>query len=808
MSNPARIIAAFILAVFLGGMSAFAQVDEFKQFEGVIKGIVVEFIGPKSVTENYVRTHIRLKPGDRYFLGRENEDLKRLLGTDEFYNIIVGSQKVGAEIDLVFKLQCNPRVVAIDVVSASKEPNKDLKIKKAKLFKAIQSREGDKFLDRKVAADIRILRDEYFKLGYHQVKVQKQPGGINAEQGTISLTYLVEEGEKVKIERIEFPDTKAFTEKKLKGVVKTRERRRWYNPLTWITGDGRLMEDTLSEDLERIQAHYQENGFLDASATAQTVKDAKNMVFLKFVVNEGRQYRVGDVNFEFVSDGKKVDATYKPVFAESNLLAKLKLTSGKIFQPGILDRSNKQGDMESIKGLYGSRAYVDARVDVEQHANVKTGAIDLVYRIEERDQVDVELVRIQGNDKTKDIVIRRELAITEGEPFDLGRVELSKRRLEGTRLFQSVHAFPESIDLERRKNLVISVKESDTGQMGFGGGFSTDYGALAHVFFSQENFDITRWRSPNMTQGAGQKFRMRSAMGFRRADHTMDFEEPWFLGRKLKLDAGLFHRENEYYSDRFNVVETGMRFGLERTLFGNDFFRGGINYSIENIGLVKFEDGASAEISSEAGHSLISKLGANLSYDTRGGGFPPNRGHKTTLSAGVAGGPVGGEADFYSVDLYSAWYFKGLGNGHIIEVIGHGAVADPYGDSSKVPYYHRLFLGGSSSLRGFQYREVGPRDSSNDPIGGNTLLAGTFEYSIPTPFDMLRLAAFYDAGVVNRDSYDFDFSNYNDNWGIGVRMDIPRLGPMRIDIGFPIRDDGRNGGSSRFNFSFGYTTAF
>ncbi|MSR66054.1 MAG: outer membrane protein assembly factor BamA [Pedosphaera sp.] len=808
MSNSARTITAGLFAVCLWVISAFAQVDEFKQFEGVIKSIGVEFVGPKAVTENYVRTHIRLKPGDRYFLGRENEDLKRLLGTDEFYNIIVITQKVGQELNVVFKIQCNPRVVAIDVVLDGKEPGKELKLKKAKLLKAIQSREGEKFLDRKVAADIRILRDEYFKSGYHQVKVQKQPGGINAEQGTIALTYLVDEGEKVKIERIEFPATKAFSEKQLKGVVKTRERRRWYNPLTWFTGDGRLMEDTLQEDLERIQAHYQEKGYLDASATAQPVKDAKNKVFLKFIVNEGRQYRVGDVTFEFVKDGKKADATHTPVFSETNLLAKLKLTSGKIFQPGNLDRSNKQSDIEILKSLYGARAYVDVRIDVEQHANVKTGAIDLLYRIDERDPVDVELVRIQGNDKTKDIVIRRELAITEGEPFDLGRVELSKRRLEGTRLFQSVHAFPETIDLERRKNLVISVKEADTGQMGFGGGFSTDYGALVHVFFSQENFDLFRWRSPNALQGAGQKFRMRSAIGFSRTDHSMDFEEPWFLGRKLKFDASLFHRENEYYSDQFDIVETGMRLGLEKTLFGNDFIRGGINYSIENVGMVNFESGTSAEMLTESGHTLISKFGANLSYDTRGGGFPPNRGQKTILSAGIAGGPVGGEADFYNIDLYSAWYFKGLGKGHIIELIGHGAVTDPYGDSSKVPYYHRLFLGGSSSLRGFKYREVGPRDSSDAPIGGNTLVAGTFEYSVPTPFEIIRFAAFYDVGLVRRDAYDFGFSDYNDNWGIGMRMDIPRLGPLRIDIGFPIRDDGKNGGTSRFNFSFGYTTAF
>ena len=115
----------------------------------------------------------------------------------------------------------------------------------------------------------------------------------------------------------------------------------------------------------------------------------------------------------------------------------------------------------------------------------------------ERDPVNVGLVKIEGNEKTKDFVIRRELAISPGEPFDLGKMENSRSRIEGLRLFESVRATPEYSDRERGstvENLVVSVKESNTGRFQIGGGFSTDYGAFAHVIVAQENFDIMRWR--------------------------------------------------------------------------------------------------------------------------------------------------------------------------------------------------------------------------------------------------------------------------------------------------------------------------
>ena len=158
--------------------------------------------------------------------------------------------------------------------------------------------------------------------------------------------------------------------------------------------------------------------------------------------------------------------------------------------------------------------------------------------------------------------------------------------------------------------------------------------------------------------------------------------------------------------------------------------------------------------------------------------------------------------------LKSAWYFKGLREGHTIEFLSQAAVVDNIKNGQTVPYLYRHGLGGSRNLRGYDFREVGPRGSAGDYIGGNTMVHATLEYTVPTPFEIARLATFYDIGVVNLDAYDFGVSNYNDDVGIGLRLQIPFLGPIRFDYAMPLTDDGYNGGGGRFSVNMGYTTTF
>ena len=911
-----KLVRLCILLVLIAGTYLYGQ-------KGITE-ITVEVAGSGSVNEKYVQDNIRTQKGDKYFPGRVNEDVVGLMKTGRFEDIRVLEENVGTDgVKLIFRVRAFPLVTDVKLLLLNRQIKPDeairnpalvdlmeaeyLSIKQSKLLKVLKMVKGQQFNAARLHADEKALENEYLKKGYYPIKVKGQRVGG-------SVRYIISEGEKFRIERGEMVFESvaevplSFSQKDLRKKVKTRQRRVWYNPVSWFVDDGKLNPKEYREDIEKLESFYRDQGYLDVQvqishgadkvlsspeyealraklfqsrlAHAKTVEDLNDAerrladmgegdnefeldrlvdtaesklndaedvlddaedefedymdevdrVPFVFSVKEGPQYKVGKISFQH---GRRVNGkfqvvtsedypAFKPVIAPNVLLSMMSLRAGEVFHPASLRVEDPgDSDQEIIENAYGSRAYIDAQATALQTPNLNNNSIDIVFQIIEGDHffedkwerlpVNVGLVKIEGNTKTKDFVIRRELAISPGEPFDLGKMHNSRRRIEGLRLFESVRAAPEYSERERgstTENLVVSVKESNTGRFQIGGGFSTDYGAFAHVIVAQENFDIGRWRRPYFWQGGGQKVRLRTTAGGRLNNYELDFEEPWLMGRKLRFTTSFYTREMEYFHDKFDVEETGVRFGLERAMFGNEQFRGRVNYTVEDIGLVDMKSTASTEFLAEQGNSLISKFGTGLTYDTRGGGIVPSKGQRTSLDIDLAPGAIGSEKEFYGVHLKSAWYFKGLREGHTIEFLSQAAVVDNIKNGQTVPYLYRHGLGGSRNLRGYDFREVGPRGSAGDYIGGNTMVHATLEYTVPTPFEIARLATFYDIGVVNLDAYDFSVSDYNDDVGIGLRLQIPFLGPIRFDYAMPLTDDGYNGGGGRFSVNMGYTTTF
>jgi outer membrane protein insertion porin family len=245
-----------------------------------------------------------------------------------------------------------------------------------------------------------------------------------------------------------------------------------------------------------------------------------------------------------------------------------------------------------------------------------------------------------------------------------------------------------------------------------------------------------------------------------------------------------------------------------------------VNYTLENV-RIRLTDNADQnnpssnvppDIMSEVGYHLLSSAGAMLAYDTRNSVNLPNKGQRTALTAQLTGGPLGGEESFYRLELQSARYFPGLFPRHVLEIGGRAGVVQAYGSSTEVPFFERYYLGGVNSLRGFEYRYVSPRQPGyNEPVGGDTYWFASVEYSLPL-FEQergvgLRLAFFYDIGSVGSDPYDFNVSEFSDNWGIGLRLNLP-IGPLRLDYGIPIHHDEYNSGSGQFQFSVGWERPF
>ncbi len=769
-----------------------------------VTSITVSNVGPQSVSESLVRANIRIKEGDTFNRNSLDDDVRNLYSTGYFENVRVAEERRQDGISLMYIVW--PRLKVTDVLFTGNK-----KYSSAKLMKKITSVDkvkkdpiGKPLDERQIFADAQEIKKLYEKAGYPRTTVVPKVTP-DERSGRATVTFEITEAPKIRISNVVFEGADAFKQRKLRKVFKTR--RHWW--LSWLTQSGTLKEDQLDDDKERIAEFYRDAGYIDFELLeVKQVPQGPKKMELRVAVSEGRQYKVGAVDYKGVA-----------LFPTNDITAKLKMGAGQTFTPKGLSK-----DMEIVQDLYGTKGYIDARVVARKNANTETGNMDLVYDIDERDKAFIEKIEIKGNTKTKDRVIRRELSVSPGEVFDMVRVKRSVDRLKGLNFFDDqfgVDAQPEPTDVPNRRNLVVTVREKNTGNIQLGAGFTSIDSLIGFVEVTQGNFDL--FNAPSF-QGAGQKARLRIQMGTQRKDVVATFVEPWFLERKLELSTELYHRELNFLSDRdtYSEQSTGMRVGLTKAL-GTEFLRGGLTYTLESVNIdlndnLHVEDiptgpptsfipaNVSEEIAREAGRRLVSKVGASLIYDTTDSYLLPTKGFRSEFRADLAGGPWGGDVDYYKLELKHMQYIKGLWEGHLLEIGGRTGVAEAYNGDVDVPLFDRFFLGGLDSMRGYRYRDIGPRDRFREPLGGDTYWFATAEYSIPI-VERVRFAGFYDIGMVYPDPYHYVFSKYADNWGLGIRLLLP-IGPLRLDYGIPIHNSTGKAGSGKFQFSAGYRRDF
>ncbi len=779
-----------------------------------VKQIEIRHVGPSVTSDALVRSHMRVKEGEPYLRARVDDDVRNLYTTGLFYNIRVTEEVLADGVKLTYVVQDNPTLAEIKFSGNKKYRN-------SRLLKKTTSKIGKPLDEKKLFNDAQEMQKYYQKAGYQKATV-KPVLSIDEAAGQGTVTFEINEGLKVKIKDIVFDGNNAFTDRKLRKVLKTK--RRWF--FSFLTGSGVIKDEEFEQDKDRLVEFYQGEGYIDfqlQNITTNFVSPTK--IILNFQISEGRRYRVGDVTFK----GNKLFST-NDILRGVNVAGKTvkpRMLAGDIFTPKGLSQ-----DLDAVRDFYGSKGYIPesgTRTIAIKNANTSTGTMDLIFEISEGQQAFIERIDIRGNDKTKDKVLRRELAVYPGEVFDTTRVKLSQERLEGLNYFDKVDPRPEDTDIPNRKNLVVAVGEKETGSMSVGAGFSSVDALVGFIEVSQANFDL--FKPPTFT-GAGQKFRLRAQIGTRRQDYQVSFIEPWFLDRKLQLGVDLFHRDLNYVSreDFYGETHTGGTVSLTRAL-GSDFLIGKVSYTLEHVGIdlndqfhtntitttsgtstVTEAPNISPEIFEQRGGRLVSKVGTSLAYDTRNSGMLPSRGQRSEILTELAG--LGGDVDFYKLEGRTAWYFPGFFEGQILEVVGRGGVVDDYGNGDRgksgVPIFDRWFLGGLYSLRGYRFRDIGPRDSFGEPLGGETYFFGSVEYSIPI-IERLRFALFYDVGNVFQNAYSFQRqpgqATYSDNWGIGLRINLP-IAPLRLDYGFPMHHDKGVNDSGRFQFGVGYNREF
>src|SRR5438067_3873240 len=832
-----------ICAALFAPASAHAQ-----QGPPIIRSIEVQYSGPATVSKEAILAQIRTAVGQPYSDSTVEDDIRNLYKTGTIQNVRIFAQPEGDGVKVIVAVQTRQVLRELVIDGAHR-------VKAKKLRKEIGVKLNAPVNEDDLQKARQKIIDSYQSKGFTDIAVDFRVEPIDESRGTARVIYTVKEGVKGAVKQIRFQGNKHFSERILRKQMKTRGK----TMISIIDKSGRLDEVQLQQDLDSIKEFYQNHGYIDVDVQEVGRERKNGPLVITIGIKEGTLYHVNKLSF----------TGYKETTKEK-IRKVIKTKEGAVYSPKQL-----HDDAKAIADAYGRGGYVDL-VILPQGAPAGAGLIDVHYKIEEGNRSFVERINIVGNTRTKDKVLRREILVAPGDVFDTVRVETSKKRLENLGYFSKVDTYPEETSVEGRKDLVVQVEEKRTGSLNFGAGYSTVDSLIGFVELTQGNFDITNW--PGLT-GGGQKFRAKAQIGSQRKDFSAGLTEPYFLDRRLSLGGQVFYSEATYLSSVYSQRNYGLSIEARKPIYS--WIYGVLGYSLQNYEIYDLSSGVSPLIRAEEGTTTKSMVSTGLVWDRRDNPFLTRRGERISISPFVTGGPLGGNEQIYGVDFGATKYVRVWKDVILLadveaatvdvwdksetkSIFGiSGQAFNPDGTPAKdamghlifvnniptevsnVPIYDRLYLGGSNNLRGFKFRDIGPKDSNNQPIGGQSMARATVELTFPI-IEKARGAIFYDCGFVNPDAWDFSpetidiprgnnaiatelfnrfgvptgnsppapaslvnmvsprrsFDSFGSDFGVGVRLDLP-IGPLRLDYGYPI-DTAGNAKHGHLNFSVGY----
>lgn len=766
----------------------------------VISSIAIEIDGPQTVGKSYIRQNLQVETGMPYEALAIDKSIRNLMGTGTINDVKVyinPKESDEGSVSLVFQIRTKPRITEVRFVGNEELSNKKLK-------GSILQRVGDLMSEPNLKKDQKMLENLYLEKGYWDSSVITRVE-TNKEGNGVSVVFDITENDKRKIRRVEFLGNENLPSGDLLDKMETAPWRFW----RFWSNRSKYRPEILEEDIEKLLLLYGDRGFLEASIDHQAVSISpagKNRLDITIPVREGERSFFG-----------RSTITGNAVISTEDLQENTLLKHKQPYSPSILSSERSR-----LTKLYGEKGYLDAQVRLIRTPNFDTKEIDLLFEITENNKFSVNTIKVRGNEKTKTVVLIRELSLAPGETFDLKRMENDEYTLKNTKLFEKVSLSDEPISSEdaelrnSRRNLVVDVEEGRTGHVGFGVGFSSLEKAMMFAEFRQGNFDIMRWRAPNRLQGDSQKFRLRLKLGSKSNEARLALEEPWFLNRRVAAGFEAFREKSDYQSSYYDELRAGFEVYFRKRLF--ELVEGRLFYSFEDVLIEGIEntprtvwlrhDSAYDETSNEIKRT-ISKVGLTLSRDTRDVILFPTQGSVVSIRKEFAGGIFGGDADYGRLELQGARFFQTFdAMEQVLTISGKtGTLGKFDGNDANVPFFDKFFLGGPYNLRGWDYRDAGPKAKSDqeEPIGGNSITYASLEYTFKIA-DPLRFALFYDAGYLREGDFKLTpgsgDEDWHDNWGLGIRIMVMGM-PLRLDLGFPLSDPSGTDSSSQFHFSGG-----
>ncbi len=757
MPAPRLVVALFVLLAWL--MLA-ASGGAFAQNADTIRDIRVE--GTQRIEPATVLSYISLQAGDKFEGNALNRALKALFATGLFADVSLYQEGR----DLIVVVVENPIINEIAF-----EGNE--KLKKDALMAEVQLRPRTVLTRTKVQADVERLQEVYRLSGRFSASID--PKIIKLDQNRVNLVFEISEGPQTLISRIVFLGNKRFDDADLQRVIRSREDRWWR---VW-SGADKYDPDRVAFDREMLRKHYLEYGYADflvESAIAELSPDRKNF-YVTFTLTEGERYKVGKIDVK--SNIRDLDP------AQLNSVVTFK--SGDWYKASAIENT-----VNALTDELGNRQY--AFVDVVPSVNRRRDdrEIDITFTINEGRKAFVENINISGNVRTMDSVIRREMTLAEGDPFNAARLKRSEQKLRNLSYFENVQVKTTRGTTPDKTNIDINVAEKSTGELSLGGGYSTSDGVLGEFRIRERNF-----------LGKGQDLTLATTLSTRRSQFDFSFTEPYFLKRDLSFGVDAFHIVRDYqdYSS-YDSRRTGGGLRLGYPL--SERLRQDLGYRYDVTEIENIDADASLYIKNQEGRWKTSAINQKLTYDSTDSRLEPTEGMVLRLENEIAG--LGGDARYLRTRVGGTVYYPVVDK-WVLSLLGEAGYIFGFGGND-LRINERFFIGGST-LRGFEESGIGPRDdATGDALGGNYFYRGSVELEFPSglPEDLgVRLRTFSDFGVLARVDESGpgiqDQDSLRMTAGVGVSWRSP-FGPVRMDFAVPVVKEDFDE-TEFFRFSFG-----
>ena len=699
------------------------------------------------------------------------ESLKRLYESDLFLDAKIYHEGK----NVVVEVSESPMIAEVKFVG-----NK--KIEDDALQSEISLKKRSIFSKAKLENDLKRINEIYLKSGRFLTKID--PKIIQKDQNRIELIFDINEGPKAKIGQIYFVGNQAFSDSDLNDEISTKESKWW----KFLSSADVYDSDRIEFDREKLRRFYAARGYADfatISAIAQ-ITPQKDSFFVTFLLEEGIKYNIGEV--EIVNRVEKFDATV----LEKEILIK----KGKVYNADLIEKT-----IDKMVEVMSEKSYAFADIEPVLKRNREEKIIDIDFVIRETPKIYISQIIISGNTRTLDEVIRRELRMREGDPYNITKINRSKQRLENLGFFEKVDFKTTRIAESDKVNLVIEVKEKKTGEINLGVGYSTVNRLTANAGIKERNLF-----------GTGQELGFNIQKSFASLSSDISYTKPYFMGRAIDVGFDIFKYElQKRNSLAYDQNSEGVTF--RGTYAVTEFLNHQLRYSYSSQNIGNISDSASFSIKSLQGDFITSGVGQTFIYDKRDNRLNPRSGYYVSISQEYSG--IGGDIKNLKHEGSAGYYLPTFSNDFVLKFLARGGAIDGLGQD--VRSNNGFFLGGNN-FRGFQYAGLGPRTinslgsaKNGDIIGGKIYYVGTAEFMFPLglPRELgINGILFSDNGTVKGvDSLSRSTTNIADtgslrsSYGLSIAWASP-MGPIRLDFARVAKKEEFDQ-TQNFRFSFG-----